>query len=203
MIVISSPIAVKNEIKIIHSLLEEGLDLFHIRKPQFGVSEMRQFIKEISKDYRNRLVLNSFHEIAIEYDINKIHFSESKRKATAMLPSASPINEYKTNKTLLSTSVHSIEDFNVLDKSFEYAFLSPVFPSISKQNYSSKTDLFQEIKKRKNHSTQLIALGGMEQKTINKTLKNGFDDIALLGTIWNSKNPVNNFKLCRKIALSF
>jgi thiamine-phosphate pyrophosphorylase len=34
----------------------------------------------------------------------------------------------------LSTSTHSIEDFNELDPAFDYAFISPVFTSISKEN---------------------------------------------------------------------
>jgi thiamine-phosphate pyrophosphorylase len=103
----------------------------------------------------------------------------------------------------LSTSVHTIEDFNTLDDSFDYAFLSPVFPSISKENYTSKTDLFVEIKKRENLRTQLVALGGMDSNTINQTLENGFDKVALLGTIWNSETPIKNFKSCQKIVQSF
>lgn len=102
-----------------------------------------------------------------------------------------------------STATHSVEDFNSLENDFDYAFLSPVFTSISKENYHPKANLFEALKSRTNFNTKVIALGGIDSENIKKTLENGFDDIALLGTIWNTHNPIKNFKLCQKIALSF
>ena len=70
-------------------------------------------------------------------------------------------------------------------------------------NYVSKIDLFEAIKKRNNFKTKVIALGGILAENIKFTLTNGFEDVALLGTIWNQNNPIENFKICQKIALSF
>lgn len=203
MIVITNPIPIANEINTIHSLFENGLELLHIRKPNFSDSEMKQFISEIKLEERRRLVLHSHHHLAAIFGINKIHFSESKRKTMQLLPGKSPFEKYKTNDFHLSTSVHSIEDFNDLNCAFEYAFLSPVFPSISKENYSSKTNLLEAIKNRTNFRTKLIALGGIEPKNTEQTLKKGFDNIASLGSIWNQNNPIKNFKSCQKIVQSF
>jgi thiamine-phosphate pyrophosphorylase len=203
MIVITNPIPIPNEINMIHSLFENGLKLLHIRKPNFAESEIKQFLSGINPNYWERLVLHNYHHLASSFGINRIHFSESKRKTLLMLPGKSPFDPHKTKGFYLSTSVHTIEDFNALDNIFEYAFLSPIFPSISKVNYYSKTDLFEAIKNRTNYATKLIALGGIESKNIEQTLKNGFDNATLLGTIWNSNNPIENFKLCQKIALSY
>jgi thiamine-phosphate pyrophosphorylase len=208
MIVISSPTSIENEINIIHQLFEEGLQLFHIRKPDYNESDVRQFVLAIGLEYSNRLVLHSHHQLAAELAINRIHFTEKTRKEVTTAPTrlSKPcsciLKQFITNGFHLSTSTHYIEDFNALDQIFEYAFLSPVFPSISKENYVSKTDLFEAIKIRTNHSTQLVALGGIEPKNIEKSFRNGFDDVALLGIIWNSKNPIKKFKLCQQIALS-
>jgi thiamine-phosphate pyrophosphorylase len=203
MIVISNPIAVDNEINIIHSLFEEGLMLFHVRKPHFEISQMKQFLLNINSSYRDRLVLHTHHDLTKELGINRIHFSESNRKVTLLSSTISSFAQYKTEGLRLSTSVHSIEDFNELDNSFEYAFLAPVYQSISKVNYSSKVNQFEAIKSRNNYSTSLVALGGIESKNIKKTLKNGFDEVAILGTIWNRNNPIENFKSCQKIVQSF
>jgi thiamine-phosphate pyrophosphorylase len=203
MIVISNPISVTNEINTIHSLFEEGMMLFHVRKPNFGYLEMKHFLSEINPQYRERLVLHSCHDLAEELSINRIHFSESERKNILMLPNRVTLDAFKSQEFRLSTSVHTIKDFNTLHDGFDYAFLSPVFPSISKENYTSETDLFEEIKKRENFDTQLVALGGMDSSTINQTLKNGFDSVAVLGTIWCSEHPIKNFKSCQKIAQSF
>ena len=198
MIILSNPIAVTNEIDTIHTLFEEGMRLFHIRKPNFGETEMKQFISGINQNYRDRLALHSHYHLADKFNIPHIHFNEHKRKVIQMLPSKLPFDSYTKNGLHLSTSVHTIEDFNDLDKVFEYAFLSPVFPSISKADYYSKTDLFEAIKNRTNFNTKLIALGGIESKNIAQTLNKGFDDVALLGTIWNTNQAIKNFKLCQK-----
>ena len=203
MIIITNPIPIINEIDTIHSLFESGLKLLHIRKTNFAETEIKQFLSGINHNYRDRLVLHNHHHLACSFGINKIHFSESKRKTLLMLPGKFPFEPYKTKGFQLSTSAHTIEDFNALDNIFKYAFLSPIFPSISKENYSSETDLFEAIKNRTNYTTKLIALGGIESKNTEQTLQNGFDNVALLGTIWNQNNPIENFKSCQKIVQSF
>jgi thiamine-phosphate pyrophosphorylase len=199
MIIISSPISVPNEINLIHSLFEEGMELLHVRKPDFTTEELQAFVTTIGLEYRKRLVLQSHHHLAKALEINRIHFIESSR----ITHTESELKRYKELGLILSTSTHCIEDFNELDSNYAYAFLSPVHPSISKMNYVSKIDLFEAIKKRNNFKTKVIALGGILAKNIKFTLTNGFDDVALLGTIWNQNNPIENFKICQKIALSF
>jgi thiamine-phosphate pyrophosphorylase len=203
MIVITNPIPIAYEINTIHSLFENGLELLHIRKPDFSAAEMRSFLSEIKSDLRGHLVLHSHHHLASVFGINRIHFSESERKKTVTLFGKSAFETYKTKGFHLSASVHSIEDFNALNNTFEYAFLSPIFPSISKEDYSSKIDFFEAIKERTNHATKLIAVGGIESKNAEQALENGFDNVALLGTIWNQNNPIENFKSCQKIVQSF
>lgn len=199
MIVISNPIAIANEINIIHTLFEEGLELFHIRKPDFSEIEMAQFLHQIKMEFRKKIVLHSHHQIAEDFGINRIHLTEKTRKKITN----KQLEEYKNTGFLFSASTHSIEDFNDLENDFDYAFLSPVFLSISKENYKSKIDLLNAIKDRTNFNTKLVALGGIEAQNIKKTLDAGFDDVALLGTIWNSKQPIKNFELCQQIVLSY
>lgn len=202
MIVITNPFFVKNEIDILHSLFEEGLSLLHIRKPDFSELEISQFIQQIKSGYRNKLVLHNHHSLAEDFGINRLHFSEKERKSNRIDPARfSKPCRYKYES--ISTSTHSIEDFNSLENDFDYAFLSPVFKSISKENYHSEIDLSEEIKKRTNYKTKLIALGGIDSENIQETLKAGFDNIALLGSIWKNENPLKQFKLCQQIAQSF
>lgn len=199
MIVISNPTALTNEIPIIHALFEEGLELFHIRKLEYSALEMKNFVTAIGLEYAGKMVLHSHHQLATEFGIKRIHFTENHRK----MITRQQLENYKKQAYTISTSTHTIEEFNSLDNEFDYAFLSPVFESISKQDYSTKTNLLNAVQNRINFKTQLIALGGMEASTISTTLKASFDDIALLGTIWNSKTPIQNFRLCQQIALSF
>ncbi|TDW49630.1 thiamine-phosphate pyrophosphorylase [Flavobacterium sp. 270] len=192
MIVISNPIAIANEINLIHSLFEEGLELFHLRKPDYSLEETQNFINRINPDFRSQLVLHNHHQIAEDFGINRIHFSE-KTRSSSLVPARFP------KPCRYSTSTHSIKDFNTLENHFEYAFLSPVFKSISKENYVSEIDLFEALKSRTNTKTKVIALGGINSENIQKTLENGFDDAALLGAIWSNENPLKQFKLCQQI----
>ncbi|MFB3389448.1 thiamine phosphate synthase [Flavobacterium sp. LAR06] len=194
MIVITNPSAISGEIRIIDSLFEEGLSLLHIRKPEFSAVEMAHFIDKIKVEFRSSLVLHSHHQLAKDLGINRIHISEKDRKDRTFRPISGKI---------CSTSTHSIEDFNSLENDFDYAFLSPVFKSISKENYHPKKNLFDALKSRTNFKTKVIALGGIATENLKRTLENGFDDVALLGSIWNSENPVKQFKLCQQIAHSY
>jgi len=197
MIVITNPYFIEDEINIIHSLFEEGLFLLHIRKPDFSDVAMAQFIHQIKLEFRSKLVLHNHHELAEDFGITGIHFSEKDRKISFDYPARF------SKPCRYTTSTHSIEDFNALENDFEYAFLSPVFKSISKENYHPEKDLFKEIKARKNYKTKVIALGGIDVENIEQTLENGFDNVALLGSIWNNENPIKQFKLCQKIVHSY
>lgn len=194
MIVITNPSAIANEISSIDSLFKEGLSLLHIRKPNFSAIEMAQFIHQIKPEYRDRLVIHQHHDLAEDFGINRIHFSEKNRENSFSI---------RSDQKIFSTSTHSMKDFNSLENDFDYAFLSPVFTSISKENYHPKTNLFEALQSRTNNNTKVIALGGIDSKNIKETLENGFDDVALLGSIWNNENPIKQFKLCQQIALSY
>lgn len=188
MIVITNPTAVTNEINILHSLFENGLELLHIRKPDYSEAEMVSFLTSIGSDFRNQLVLHSHHHLANSFGINLLH---------------NPKDVKEIDNPVFSTSTHSIAEFNALENNYSYAFLSPVYPSISKQGYHSEIDLCESVKERTNFNTKLIALGGISAENISETLQKGFDDVALLGTIWNSTNPLEIFKLCQKAVHSF
>ncbi|CAM3568854.1 thiamine monophosphate synthase [Flavobacterium saliperosum S13] len=192
MIVITNPIAVANEISLIHSLFAEGLSLLHIRKPDFSEAEMKTFLSAIGWEVANRLVLHSHHHLGNEYGINRFHLSKAQRNTT-----------FIKSDGIYSASTHSIKEFNDLNQNFQHAFLSPIYKSISKTDYDSKINHFQTLEQRTNFATKLVALGGLSSENIQETLENGFDEIALLGTVWNSKNPLENFKKCQQIVHSF
>lgn len=192
MIVITNPTPVENEINIIHSLFAEGLLLLHIRKPDYTEAETESFITKIGLEFKDRLVLHHHHKLAENSGIKRLHYPEKDRSHFTI-----------TDAHPKSTSVHAIESFNGLSETYQYAFLSPVYQSLSKPQYFPTVNVFQKLQKRTNYKTQLVALGGITPENIQQTLENGFDAVALLGSLWNSSNPLENFKKCQQIALSF
>ena len=192
-IVITPEKMVGNETEIINELFQDGLDLLHIRKPFINSEEMMDFIQEINSKFHHQLVLHNHYDLSGNFDIARFHFREIDREN----------NLYKAfpDKTI-STSVHDIESFNELNEDWEYSFISPVFPSISKKGYGENSTILNDIKNRNNHNVKLIALGGINEKNINKALESEVDGVALLGAIWESNEPINVFNKCRQNVLS-
>ena len=185
-IVISSPIQVKNEAFLINQLFDEGLCIFHIRKPESSAQELVLLLQEINPIHYSKIALHSYHYLAKSFGINRLHFTEASRKQLT----DKDFNGFKTEDFILSTSVHTIEDFNTLSEDFEYAFLSPVFDSISKTAYKAKKF---NLSLRKKTSPKLIALGGLSKDNCQTALEMGFDGVALLGSIWNGDDVKNNY----------
>lgn len=203
MIVLTNPTSVVDEINIIHELFETGLAILQIRKTEISKESMKIFINSIDSKHHDKLVLSSHYTLADLFNIKGLHLKSQKRLDIQGTLEQSAISYYNSKGLSISTSVHSIAEFNALESYFDYAFLSPVFKSISKEEYYPKKDLFEALQSRTNFTTKAIALGGITFENIIQTLANGFDDVALLGAIWMNENPTKKYKLCQQIALSY
>ncbi len=96
---------------------------------------------------------------------------------------------------------HSLKELEDCKEKYEYAFLSPIFDSISKVGYKSKFShrlhKFSQIKSELISAISgknIIALGGIDEDKIETCRKLGFAGVAVLGAIWQSKNPLEKFK---------
>lgn len=89
---------------------------------------------------------------------------------------------------------HSLKELEDCKEKYDYAFLSPIFDSISKSGYKSKFDLSEIKGFLKSRSENIIALGGIDEDKIEIIKDLGFQGIALLGSIWHSEYPVEKFK---------
>lgn len=191
-LVITSEQSFPNETDVINQLFREGLDLLHIRKPLLSSVDMDRFIHKIDERYHTQLVLHSHYNLIHHHKIGRLHFNERDREQKGY-------TSLMNNKGLISTSVHTIETFNTLDRLWHYAFMSPFFESISKNGYGVNTTISQDVKKRTNYEVKLIALGGIQKSNIQYIKSLPIDGFALLGAIWQSKNPLKTFTDCRNI----
>ena len=187
-IVISKEHYDHSEPKIWLQLLENGLENLHIRKYDLTDMEVIQLINSIPMTFRKALVLHSHHHLANELGINRLHFNSHLRDNVSK-------NGFK--KYQLSCSVHHISEFNSLGSYWEYALLSPVYPSLSKPGYGLNKSVISQLVDRKNRQVSLVALSGINKENIDNTLQMGFDAVALMGSIWNSENPLETFHACR------
>jgi thiamine-phosphate pyrophosphorylase len=188
LIVVSPSVALPNEAKHINHLFNEGLELFHLRKPNFDEEEIKRLIFEINPEYYSKIAFHQSHHLAKLFNVNRLHYTTMNRKNH----SATEITDTKKNLTHLSTSVHSYEEYEGLPDSFDYAFLGPVFDSISKKNYKA-VDFKNYLSTNKKSNIKLIAIGGITKSNFHESLSWGFDGVAVSGSIWESKSPVEEF----------
>lgn len=194
-IVITHEDLISHEIETINEMFRAGLDLLHIRKPFINDEEMKVLINGIDQGFHSKLVLHSHYEVGKLYAISRFHVREADR--------INGLYRLKIEEgNTISTSVHQIKDYNMLGSEWQYSFISPVFPSISKKGYGKDTKIMEDLPYRNNIHVKLIALGGIDENTIRKVFQAGADGAALLGAIWNSSTPVDTFKKCRDIVLS-
>ncbi len=178
-IVFTSPVQVKDEALICNSLFARGLEILHLRKPDFDKSGYEKFIQQIEPRYHNRIMIHNYYDLARNYQLRGIHV---KSYAT------DHVDQY-AGIPYISTSCHTLDEIEKLSFSPAYCFLSPVFDSISKEGYKSR---FSEAELAKikiyNRSFPIIALGGISPANLNLCRDYGFDGVAVLGYIWQQND---------------
>jgi len=186
-IIISPEENLKNETNLINQFFDQGLDLFHIRKLKFSEMDLINYVFGIDDKYKEKLVVHQHFETALQLGLHRFHIKENDRKNESF-----SFNE----NVIYSTSTHSIEDFNMLENIWEYAFISPIFPSISKIGYGENSQILSALKKRMNYKTKLIGLGGITPENQYLAYENGVEGVAFLGSIWKNENPLKIFEKC-------
>lgn len=182
---------ISNEIEMLEQLFQEGLEYYHLRKPNKNYAEHCKYLSKIDSKYHNRIVVHYFHELINVYSLKGIHFQEQKRIDHIDNPGQYFLNLNMYGKTI-SSSFHEPEVLENCDFEFDYHLLSPVFSSISKQGYVGRGFNVKHIDKR------IIGMGGVTPDNLKEFDSLGFKGVGVLGGIWNSNEPVEEFKKMKK-----
>lgn len=170
-IILTYPTPVEGEIEKIKSLISEGLYALHVRKPNFSLEEMEEFLLKFTSQERKLFMLHSHHELVDKYSLKGYHISNWR--------SQEEMDEWY----FYSTSCHSLEELDTVQGEVDYAFLSPIFDSITKQGYASK---FADVQLEKK-ACSVVALGGIKEEHVDRLKSQGFDGYALLGSVWQKE----------------
>ena len=186
LIVITDENYLENEGVIINELFLNGLSILHLRKMTGSKAEFESLLNQINSRFHKQIMIHQFHDLARKYDLKGIHLTEKHRNS--LKEDNHSLSELLGSDTqIMSTSFHDIKSLETDSYPFQYQFLSPVFSSISKSGYTGKKFNVKSIQKR------VIALGGIQTHNLEEAAKLGFDGFAVLGHIWKSTDPVNQF----------
>ncbi len=199
LILITTPTFFIEEDKILTTLFEEGLDYLHLRKPDTAPMFSERLLTLIPGQYHKRIVTHDHFYLKEEFNLMGIHLNHRN---------PNPPENYRGH---ISCSCHSIEEVKKRKGPCNYVFMSPVFNSISKQNYLS-TYSAEDIRKAAKENIidkKVIALGGINDQTIPLIKDYGFGGAAILGDLWNRfdmrinwdyKELINHFRKLKKLA---
>ncbi len=197
-VVFSSSNKVNSEIPEVIKMFEHGLTCFHLRKPKLRLKELDKYILAIPKEYRNRIILHTHHELASLHGLKGVHHSRAYRKNWFSYSIKMGFSKIIRNKLLYTRSYHSMIDVKKSLNIYDYIFLSPVFDSISKNYHNSSFGNGEIEKILKSSKQNIYALGGITPENAEKAFRMGFDGVGVLGYIWESdRAPLDAF-LCIK-----
>jgi thiamine-phosphate pyrophosphorylase len=181
LVLLSAEKPVENEQNILRKLFSmESSFLFHYRRPNEHWGDSQNWLNFFTTNEISRIVIHQNHELAKMLEVKGLHATETIRKG-------------RSDSNYLSTSFHSLDEAQKNHHSYPYFFCSPVFQSISKEDYSPKESwdisfLTLEFK------SKAFALGGINVQTISLAKNKGFINFAVLGAVWQSPDRVKSFQ---------
>ena len=174
-IAITTPKVGDNDAYLIKRLLEGGIDIIHLRKPESDIHACRQLLKALTKEEREQIIVHDFPELYDEFSLKGIHINRN----VSSLP-----NDYIGLRT---RSCHSLEEVKRYKDEYDYLFLSPIFDSISKVGYRAgfRKEELQEASMKGIIDEKVVALGGVTFESISYLKGLNFGGVAMIGAIYN------------------
>lgn len=165
--VLTLPGSFDGEVRVLENLLEAGVERLHLRKPGMGMGELEELVVRLASRWASKLVLHYQPEMAKRYGIPQLH---------------GPVKMGEGTGLRVSTSVHSWEEFLALPPGLAYAFISPLFDSISKKGYEAGEGLLSIP--GGGLPCRPVGLGGVNAGNIGEMVRKGWTGAAVLGSIW-------------------
>ncbi len=185
-----------DEALLLEELLEAGLPKLHIRKPDASEMQLTALLSLLCPRWSSRLVLHGSPQLAKRYHIPQLHGSVGYSNGQGRSGGGPFIEE--RSAFAVSTSVHSWTEFGLLPSGLSYAFISPLFDSISKPGYAAGTGLLQ-LPSGLLPCTP-VGLGGIGADSLGEMIRMGWKGAAVLGYIWEEpKKALNRFLQLKKI----
>lgn len=183
---------------VLAGLFAAGLERYHVRKPGWREAEVRRFVRGVPEPWRSRLVLHQAHELAVEPGCGGIHFKDRVGRNAAAEPEVNAARPVAAPGFLTSRSCHTVAAVEAALGHFASVFFSPVFPSVSKRGYEPADDVVDVAvllgrRSSEQRKTTVLALGGIKPENVAQCIELGFDGVAVLGALWQAKEPLKVF----------
>ena len=178
LIVVTAPTFFVEEDKIITTLLEEGLDILHLRKPETPAMYSERLLTLIPEKYHKRIITHEHFYLQEEFKLMGIHLNARNPKEP---------HDYSGH---ISCTCHSLEEVRNKKHFYDYLFLSPIYDCITKAGVTSgfTAEELRQAGKSKIIDNKVMALGGITSDNILEAKDYGFGGAVVMGDLWNKFN---------------
>ncbi len=184
----STPHFFVEEHHILTALLDEGLEMVHLNKPNSEPVFCERLLSLIPNSYRKLIVTHDHFYLQNEYELKGIHLSERNPEKP---------NNYKGS---VSCTCTTYEDVVVQKKDMDYVIFDTTIDDI--------TQLAKDSSKRKTIDKRVFAFGEFDLDNISQIADYGFGGIVLHQAIWDRfdihntqdfKEIINHFRKIKRI----
>jgi thiamine-phosphate pyrophosphorylase len=145
------------EIAVLGSLMDRGLERYHVRKPHWTPLKLASWLDPLPDEWRSRVVLHQHHDLVARFALGGRHWRDEPaapgtaetslrrspsgwsrdRDSTSSSRIASPESGDPAPRRggLTSRSCHEIATLRAALGRFDSVFFGPLFPSLSKPGY--------------------------------------------------------------------
>ncbi|MDQ0215498.1 thiazole tautomerase (transcriptional regulator TenI) [Oikeobacillus pervagus] len=162
--------------------IQSEVDLIQIREKRLTEQELMKLVQYLIKSgvCKEKLVINTHYEIAVNYGLAGVHLPENSRHATA-IKKAYP-------HLIVGRSIHSLSSaIQAEEDHVDYMFFGHIFPTASKKNVAARgVESLREIVQHVH--TPVIAIGGITPQNVERVIRTNACGIAIMSGIFNEPN---------------
>lgn len=188
-ILFTAPGYVEHEHEMVEAMFRLGLRRLHLRKPDWAEAQIDDWLEALDPAWLHRIVLHDYHHLAsYYYQVGGVHLNSRNPE---LLPELRQMQQ--RGALTVSRSCHSLDELPAAKAQCDYVTLSPIFNSISKEGYQAafSADELAAAAASGLIDNKVYALGGITADGIESIRQWNFGGVALLGSIWQSPDPVS------------
>jgi thiamine-phosphate pyrophosphorylase len=189
LVVISPPEDRVHERRVCLALFQAGLARYHLRKPHWSEAATSAWVEALPRQWRSRVVLHAHHGLRAPLGAGGVHFRDDGTAPTD-----------PGTHGFASRACHSAEAVAGALGRYHAVLVGPVFASHSKPGYGplpweerDKLRALLAARTPTQQGTEVLAIGGIDARSLPRCRAMGFDGAAVLGALWDAPDPVATF----------
>ena len=178
--------------EIIESVLSLKPNIFQLRiknRPFNEILYKSKRIKMLTDKYKTMFILNDYVDIALECDADGVHIGDDD------------INFEEARSKIGSKKIIGVSCYGNLERCRKFLRLgadyiaigTPYYtktkPNREPTSFDTMIDIVSKIK-----DIPIFAIGGIDSKNIENVLDTGVDGVAVINSVFGTKNPADSLK---------